>query len=244
MENKAEILKIDFSDLKNRDVQRNDLDKNKSTKDKLIDYSEAIKNVEHSFFRNVYKQALEQIAMIVRQNNNQNPQLDTDSFFQHDIQNIIAFTGRRGTGKTSAMASLVDYLSNHDIKMEETFEKISFKFLAGIDATALDRNVSLIPAILSQIISRLNDELYSVNYGRKNNENERNAIQEIYKTANELFNDYVIGMHTSSQFGDASNYLSITSKRLSFEKSFRDLTIIIFIVRKIVNVCSTIFILQ
>lgn len=223
MENKAEILKIDFSDLKNRDVQRNDLDKNKSTKDKLINYSEAIKNVEHSFFRNVYKQALEQIAMIVRQNNNQNPQLDTDSFFQHDIQNIIAFTGRRGTGKTSAMASLVDYLSNHDIKMEETSEKISFKFLAGIDATALDRNVSLIPAILSQIISRLNDELYSVNYGRKNNENERNAIQKIYKTANELFNDYVIGMHTSSQFGDASNYLSITSKRLSFEKSFRDL---------------------
>lgn len=222
MDNVAETLKVDFSDLMNRDVQRDDLNKDDSIK-KEVEYDEVINIAERSFFRNVYKQALEQISMIIQQNNNYISENNKKQNSKHDIQNIIAFTGRRGTGKTSAMVSLADFLSNHELKMSFNSEKVSFKLLAEIDATSLDENVSLIPAILSQIISQLNDELYCPKCGRKYSENERDSIQEIYKTANELFNDYVIGMNTSSKTVDSTNYLSITSKRLSFEKSFRDL---------------------
>ena len=222
MDNVAETLKVDFSDLMNRDVQRDDLNKDDSIK-KEVEYDEVINIAERSFFRNVYKQALEQISMIIQQNNNYISENNKKQNSKHDIQNIIAFTGRRGTGKTSAMVSLADFLSNHELKMSLNSEKVSFKLLAEIDATSLDENVSLIPAILSQIISQLNDELYCPKCGRKYSENERDSIQEIYKTANELFNDYVIGMNTSSKTVDSTNYLSITSKRLSFEKSFRDL---------------------
>ena len=222
-----ETLKIAFGDLKNRDVQRNDLT-DKSSK-KIVSSDEILGLAAQSFFRNVYQQALEQISMIVQQNHEQVSDQTNDQLYKHDIQNIIAFTGRRGTGKTSAMMSLAEFLSNHELEIKNSTVKetinatVAFKLLAEIDATSLDENVSLIPAILSQIITRLNEELYCSNCGRKYSETEKNTFQEIYKTANQLFTDYITGIHTSSKAIDASNYLSIASKRLSFEKSFRDL---------------------
>ena len=217
-----ETLKIAFGDLSNRDVQRNDL-KTGDSSPKDVSYSEILEIAKKSFFRNVYQQALEQISMIVQQNLEQVSDQTSDQLYKHDIQNIIAFTGRRGTGKTSAMMSLAEFLSNHELLIEHSKDRVSFKLLAEIDATSLDRKVSLIPAILSQIITSLNKELYCSNCGRKYSETEKHTIQEIYKTANQLFSDYITGIHTSSNVGDASNYLSIASKRLSFEKSFRDL---------------------
>ena len=225
-----ETLKISFSDFKNRDVQRNDL-KTKEEDSKEVDYEDAIKLAENSFFRNVYQQALEQISMIVKQNREQISSQSNDQLYKHDIQNIIAFTGRRGTGKTSAMVSLAEFLSSHELLIERPKDKgvgtlkdrVSFKLLAEIDATSLDRNVSLIPAILSQIIAQLNDELYCSDFNRKISETKKSTYQEIYKTANQLFNDYIIGMQPSSKSADSSSYLSIASKRLSFEKSFREL---------------------
>lgn len=108
---KAETLEIRFADLKNRDVQRDDLkdglEKSNNRRVNQINYNEAVALAEDSFFRNVYNQALEQVAMIVRQNVN--------SKNNHDILNIIAFTGRRGTGKTSAMLSFADFLASHSI---------------------------------------------------------------------------------------------------------------------------------
>ena len=222
-----ETLKIAFGDLKNRDVQRNDLT-DKSSK-KIVSSDEILGLAAQSFFRNVYQQALEQISMIVQQNHEQVSDQTNDQLYKHDIQNIIAFTGRRGTGKTSAMMSLAEFLSNHELEIKSPTVKetinatVAFKLLAEIDATSLDENVSLISAILSQIITRLNEELYCSNCGRKYSETEKNTFQEIYKTANQLFTDYITGIHTSSKAIDASNYLSIASKRLSFEKSFRNL---------------------
>lgn len=223
-ETQAETLMISFSDLKNRDVQREDL-KIEGSSEKTVSYDVLLKAAESSFFRNVYQQALEQIAMIVQQNCEQ----VSDQLYKHDIQNIIAFTGRRGTGKTSAMMSLAEFLSNHELEIKSPADgatkkdTVAFKLLAEIDATSLDRNVSLIPMILSQLITRLNNEMYCSNCRRRYSETEKHADQEIYKTANQLFTDYITGNHPSSKAVDASNYLSIASKRLSFEKSFREM---------------------
>ncbi len=104
--------------------------------------------------------------MIVKQNHAQDYPQNSDQRYKHDIQNIIAFTGRRGTGKTSAMISLAEFLSNHELLIDQNAsitDSIAFKLIAEIDATSLDQNVSLIPAILSQIINRLYEELYGSN---------------------------------------------------------------------------------
>ena len=133
---KAETLEIRFTDLKNRDVQRDDLDKSNNRRDNKINYNEAVALAEDSFFRNVYNQALEQVAMIVRQNEN--------SKNNHDILNIIAFTGRRGTGKTSAMLSFADFLTSHSIDfnlIDDVVGSVDFKLLADIDAATLDKHI-------------------------------------------------------------------------------------------------------
>ena len=62
LEDNSETLVIEFKDLKNRSVQKDDLVQNDSEEDYVIGYKKAIDLVEKSFFRNVYNQALEQVA--------------------------------------------------------------------------------------------------------------------------------------------------------------------------------------
>lgn len=215
---KAETLEIRFTDLKNRDVQRDDLrddfDKSINRRFKQINYNEAVALAEDSFFRNVYNQALEQVAMIVRQNGN--------SKNNHDILNIIAFTGRRGTGKTSAMLSFAYFLSSHSIDfnlIDGVVDYIDFELLAPIDAATLDKHVNIIPAIISRIISKLEVELR--NFNSDKSDRKYSSAHSLYDRANGLFNNYLTGIGALSKRSDASNYLSVTAKRLSFECDFR-----------------------
>ena len=217
LEDNSETLVIEFKDLKNRSVQKDDLVQNDSEEDYVIGYKKAIDLVEKSFFRNVYNQALEQVAMIVSQNTN------SKNDGQYDVQNIIAFVGRRGTGKTSAMYSFAKFLSSHlfDFASYKGCGKVEFKTLANIDASTLDKNVNIIPAVLSEIISYLEIELRSSACCRDNNERKTTSVRSLYDRANELFNSYITGIGVLSEKSDASNYFSITSKRLSFGKEFR-----------------------
>ena len=214
---KAETLEIRFTDLKNRDVQRDDLDKSNNRRDNKINYNEAVALAEDSFFRNVYNQALEQVAMIVRQNEN--------SKNNHDILNIIAFTGRRGTGKTSAMLSFADFLTSHSIDfnlIDDVVGSVDFKLLADIDAATLDKHVNIIPAIISEIIREIERELRNFNSCADNSDRKYSSAHSLYDRANGLFNDYLTGIGALSKRSDASNYLSVTAKRLSFESDFRE----------------------
>lgn len=215
----AEILEIRFTDLKNRDVQRNDLAGNKKQV-RQINYYDAVSLAEHSFFRNVYNQALEQVSMIVHQN--ENNECDNDD---HDILNIIAFTGRRGTGKTSAMLSFLDFLVSHSIDFNSTNKAadfVQFKKLAVIDAATLDKHVNIIPAIISKVIAKLERELRDQNSGKDRSIRKDLSAHSLYDKANELFNDYLTGIGALSDKSDSSNYLSVTAKRLSFEIEFRE----------------------
>lgn len=215
----AEILEIRFTDLKNRDVQRNDLAGNKKQV-RQINYYDAVSLAEHSFFRNVYNQALEQVSMIVHQN--ENNECDNDD---HDILNIIAFTGRRGTGKTSAMLSFLDFLVSHSIDFNSTNKAadfVEFKKLAVIDAATLDKHVNIIPAIISKVIAELERELRDHNSGKDRSIRKNLSAHSLYDKANGLFNDYLTGIGALSDKSDSSNYLSVTAKRLSFEIEFRE----------------------
>lgn len=217
---KAETLEIRFTDLKNRDVQRDDLgddlDNSNTRHVKQINYHEAVALAENSFFRNVYNQALEQVAMIVRQNKN--------SKNNYDILNIIAFTGRRGTGKTSAMLSFAKFLTSYSIDfnlIDGVVDFVEFKLLAVIDAATLDKHINIIPAIISEIIRELERELQNFNSCGDKSDRKYSSARSLYDRANGLFNHYLTGIGVLSKMSDASNYLSVAAKRLSFESDFR-----------------------
>ena len=85
----ADELIIPFESFKTRGVQNNSVD-----------------SVQNSFFGNVYAQAFRLVEQIDKANAGHNE----DDKQLNDIQNVIAFTGRRGTGKTSSMLSFMDTL--------------------------------------------------------------------------------------------------------------------------------------
>lgn len=212
MSNKSkETLLVNFEDLVNRDVQEDDLTIESKTN---VKYSDLLAVVEKSFFRVVYKQALEQVHMIVHQNRSKK---------QHDIQNFITFSGRRGTGKTSAMLSIINCLNGCKISFGDLNVESKFCKLASIRADEIDEYFNLIPAILYQIIDFLDNKNKNLKSERQYNETATYKLQELQNTACELLNRY--NRCCSSlvlKKIDTSNYINIVSGRHSFKIDFRN----------------------
>lgn len=138
-----ETLLIKAEDIVNRDVQAYDLCKEKNDTYPLIYPNDIIERISKSVFRIVYNQAFEQIALIV--NNSLNKE-------RQDIENIIAFTGRRGTGKTSAMYSLRKFLCDNEISFINA-DKISktFKFVTLYDMKSSDLKDDIFEHIIEAV---------------------------------------------------------------------------------------------
>lgn len=147
---RKESLIIDFKDLVNRDVQKDDLSIEEDSDRTLLTYKDVISILENSFFSVVYNQAFEQISMIIKQSSNSK---------QHDIQNIIAFTGRRGTGKTSAMLSFANFINKFSIQFESNSLVTKCIHLPTIDASHLGENEDILSIVLTNIIDSLDDEI-------------------------------------------------------------------------------------
>lgn len=109
-------LRIPFENLLNRGVQ--------------IESSDKIKG---SFFAEIYAQAETLIRMIIKGNKNASDSLEENEH-QEFVQNVIAFTGRRGTGKTSAMLTVAEWLS----KKEFNGVKENFYYLPYTDASVIE----------------------------------------------------------------------------------------------------------
>jgi hypothetical protein len=139
-----ETLLIKAEDLANRDVQAYDLyKKEKNDTYPLIYPNDITERISKSVFRMVYNQAFEQIALIV------NNSLDKE---RQDIENIIAFAGRRGTGKTSAMYSLKNFLCNNEISFinVDEFSK-TFKFVTLYDMKSSDLKDDIFEHIIEAV---------------------------------------------------------------------------------------------
>lgn len=129
--NKNELI-IDVRSLLNRSVQKES-------------------EFESSYMRNIYLQAFQLVQAIVS--------IDSEKTFEHSIfrserHNIIAFTGRRGTGKTSAMVSVANILQNADILKNNQIKSAKFYSLANhIDASMFVKGDNLLRSILSEMYS-------------------------------------------------------------------------------------------
>lgn len=115
-----------------------------------------------SFFRNVYRQAAENVREIVI-STNKDFGLEKMEEYTEPISSIIAFDGKRGSGKTSAMLSFCDFLqifydrgSKSDKGVCESLlelnEQVSFTVLECIDATLVTGSKELMGAILGKML--------------------------------------------------------------------------------------------
>ena len=73
--------------------------------------TEMFNETSDSFFKDTYEQAFRAVLSIHKANLKCSERLSWRQQV-HDIQNVIAFTGRRGTGKTSAMLTFANALHN------------------------------------------------------------------------------------------------------------------------------------
>lgn len=80
-------------------------------------------------------------------------------------QNIIAFSGERGQGKTSTMVSFSKAMSNHDLR-DSIFTGCAFEVLPPIDPTIMEETQSILGVILSRMY-RMAEESWGKNCGSK-----------------------------------------------------------------------------
>lgn len=125
-------------------------------------------NFNDSIFKNVYKSAFNNILEIIKQAEN-----SKDTKYD-DFNNIIAFTGERGKGKSSSMISFRDALINKACNDHENFfynnevkafdiNIIKNKTFADIDIIdpSLFRGESIFEIILAKMFQKFQDELHS-----------------------------------------------------------------------------------
>lgn len=156
-------------------------------------HKENSKIFENSFFKDVYSQAREAIVIIDESNKKKNKDIDEKGDFEqelYDVQNVIAFTGRRGTGKTSAMLTFVDNLAMGKIDFAaDTLKNTRFYPIPYIDASMLEKNEDIFEIVLSKMLLEIN-KISTLAGNRGSTQNEI-FINEIKEDIVKVYNKYV-----------------------------------------------------
>lgn len=86
---------------------------------------------------------------------------DKDDSYYSDFQNnIIAFSGERGNGKTSTMLTFISLLQKHNKKVideNDIIKQYDFSEVVYIDPTALDGVYSILDILLAKMFQKISD---------------------------------------------------------------------------------------
>ena len=121
---------------------------------------ENFSDFESSIFSKVYEKAINLTEQIIERNTELQKSKTHGNDFRNkeQVDNIIAFIGRRGTGKTSAMLSfmegLKDHYKHHNIVQDKN-NQYDFISLEWIDASLLENNEDIFEAILAKMFGEL-----------------------------------------------------------------------------------------
>lgn len=149
---------------------------------KIVD----IKNKESiisDFFYNTYQTAYREAEKIITESNCESKEL------YETANNIIAFCGERGQGKSSAMLSFSKLLKNgneESVKdsfkdFYEKFSRYKFKVLERMDPTEFENCHSILSVIISRIFNEFQKELKENNYDINKKNNLLDLFQQCYK---------------------------------------------------------------
>jgi hypothetical protein len=149
---------------------------------------EDVNNFETSIFSDVYKSARENVLEILKHTNDSKNSYDS-------YNNIIAFTGERGKGKSSAMISFLEALKQVRGKIEindflspffnKNTEKPKYNFvdLDVIDPSLFRGNETLFEIVLAKMFSKFKQEIEPNNNYQNNTitDEERRQLVKLFQ---------------------------------------------------------------
>ena len=138
-----------------------------------IDLSEEYKikienpdRLKGSFFEDIYIKAADAVEDIIEQTEKSNKKSDQNDPFlneKQDYNNIIAFCGERGTGKSSAMISFAQSLlrlnDSKDFYVGKNLRSKNFHTIKVIDPSLFEEHENIFEVILAQLFSSFEKEL-------------------------------------------------------------------------------------
>lgn len=188
-------------------------------------HTESFDDIEKSFFKDIYLQAYSAVhsihlANILYKSSGKSYQK------VHDIQNVIAFTGRRGTGKTSAMLTFSNALKKtprNIPKGKEDLKNCEFYDLPYIDASLLDKNEDLLIVVISKMLFKLN-EIESKMKKSGIFEEYKGTFFDLSKEISNIYNRYT-ELKSNRQYSEASSYEALmkNAEKYNIRDSLRDL---------------------
>lgn len=153
---------------------------------------------DNSIFNELYEKAAININDIIDQADKRRKidtaiNYNTDFSFSADYNNIIAFTGERGTGKSSSMVSFAEALINKDKnivgkyfdKYENIFKK-DFLSIQMIDPSLFSKKDTLLEIIISKMFLKFQKNLDRNNNSDLNYDKKRELISEFQKVFENL----------------------------------------------------------
>jgi len=146
-----------------------------------------------SIFKNVYNQAAKSVQEIIIQSKFDN----TTSISDDSYNNIIAFTGERGTGKSSSMISFANAIINQKNNSHSIFfqnENHSYKSIIEKKITAIDvidpslfkGDDKLFEIIISKMFSKFQEHINNSDNKEINHDQKRDLINGFQKVFNNL----------------------------------------------------------
>lgn len=129
---------------------------------------EKFENFSDSYFADVYNQA-SQIVKDIIDSERDDFESQVQNGYTEPISNLVAFNGKRGSGKTSAMLSFCDFLKDFEKyrntenvsvckELLQMKQQVSFTVLDSIDATLTLKANELIGAILGKMLVAIKEK--------------------------------------------------------------------------------------
>lgn len=142
---------------------------------------EKFTDINDSIFREQYSKAIESIAKHIEDVNGENGYSITFEKFN----NVFAFIGDRGSGKTSCMMSIAEMLKEEKCIDERFNKENSFKVLDLIDPSFFDEQFNIIEIIIGKMFKEFKNDIdnnLNYNSNKKGDKNELiTAFQDVQK---------------------------------------------------------------
>ncbi|MBQ7131199.1 MAG: hypothetical protein IJO29_01385 [Oscillospiraceae bacterium] len=190
-------LRIPFESLLNRGIQR-----------RMIDAMN-----DDGFLNKTYTQAFRLVETICATSKR--------ITHQDEIHNVIAFMGRRGTGKTSAMLSVADSLSDvkhtDEVKISNCFIQLPY-----INAAILDETEDIFLIILSSMFKKIDEKSKREDfpYKKERYDNARMIKEDICN----IYGHYV-SLKCNDNLTSSYNSMEKLSDRYSIREEFTNLVL-------------------
>lgn len=189
---------------------------------------ETLEEIENSFFKDIYRYAFRQVARIVKWTKDSKNE-DTSDFKRESLEcnNILAFVGERGTGKTSAMISVAQALKKLP-KVEKVLDLSSQEIHLGyelvtihtIDPSRFEKGQNIIEVIIAELFENFQHEIMTDKKERSESE-KRNvfmAFQDVFKCLRTI-----IGNSEHKYDGEALEKLATLAEATKLEEYLQKL---------------------